>query len=52
VVAGGLGERDKLVVVAAGGFGRRSIRTTSWSAALRSHRILWPAVVDGGDSRL
>jgi hypothetical protein len=27
VVAGDLGERDKLVLVAAGGLGRRSIRT-------------------------
>jgi hypothetical protein len=28
VVADGLGERDKLVVVAAGGLSQRSIRTT------------------------
>ena len=52
VVAGSLGEKDKLVVVAAGGLGWCSIRTTWCSVALRSHWILLPAVVDGGDEWL
>jgi hypothetical protein len=45
-VAGRLGERKKL------GSGRRSISITWWLVAFRSHWMVWPAVVDGGGSRL
>jgi hypothetical protein len=52
VVAGNLGERDKLVVVVASGLDWCSIRLTWWSAMLRNHWILWlvvVVVVVGGD---